>query len=84
QEDTGSIEALSDEPAGRLGLAALTPRETVVRFKGRDQGCRKHPTACNATMTPAAGEVRATINYFDYPRTDGDYKVRVYGDVPRE
>jgi hypothetical protein len=84
QEGTGSIEALSDEPAGRLGLAALTPRETVVRFKGRDQGCTKHATACNEMMTPAPGEVRATINYFDYPQADGDYKVRVYGDLPRE
>jgi hypothetical protein len=83
-EDTGSIEVLSDEPAGRLGLAALTPRETVVRFKGRDRGCTKHATACSATMTPAEGEVRATINYFDYPRADGDYKARVYGDLPRE
>ena len=60
------------------------PRETVVRFKGRDQGCTKHATACSASMTPAAGEVRATINYFDYPRADGDYTVRVYGDVVRE
>jgi hypothetical protein len=84
REETGSIEALSDEPAGRLGLAALTPRETVVRFKGRDQGCTKHATACNTMMTPAAGEVRATINYFDHPQAEGDYKVRVYGDLPRE
>ncbi len=84
QEDTGSIEALSDEPAGRLGLATLTPRETVVRFKGRDQGCTEHAMACSGMMTPAAGEVRATINYFDYPRADGGCRVRVYGDLPRE
>jgi hypothetical protein len=83
-EDTGSIEVLSDEPAGRLGLAALTPRETVVRFRGHEQGCTKHAAACSATMTPAAGEVRATINYFDYLQADGDYKVRVYGDLPRQ
>jgi hypothetical protein len=83
-EDTGSIEVLSDEPAGRLGLAALMPRETVVRFKGREQGCTKHAAACSSTMTPATGEVRATINYFDYPRVEGDYTVRVYGDLQRE
>jgi len=79
--DTGSFAALTDDLPGRLGLPALTPRETIVRVKGRAQGCSKHATACSAPMTVADDEVRATINYYEFPAPDGDYKLRINGDL---
>jgi hypothetical protein len=82
--DTGSFAALSDDPPGRLGLPALVPRETVVRFKGHEQGCSKHATACAEPMTAADGEVRATINYYEYPAPDGGYKLRINGDLAQQ
>lgn len=76
-EDMQSLAALGDEPAGRLGVSALTPSETVVRFKGR--GCTAHPTACADPFAQATGEVRATITYFEYPGIEGQYRLRVNG-----
>jgi hypothetical protein len=62
-------------------LPALAPRETIVRFKGREQGCRKHATACSEPMAATGGEARATINYYEYPASDGEYKLRINGDL---
>lgn len=77
----GSITGLSDDPPGRLGLPALTPRETVVRFKGRAQGCAKHAAACLQPMIEADGELRATILYYNYPQADGEFPLRIEGEL---
>ena len=78
---TGSITGLSDDPPGRLGLPALTPRETVVRFRGRAQGCTKHAAACMEPMTEAADELRATLLYYNYPQAEGEYQLRIEGEL---
>lgn len=78
---TGSITAFSDDPPGRFGLPALTPRETVVKFKGRPQGCSKHPSACMEPMTAADGEVRATVLYYNYSQAEGEFQLRIEGEL---